>query len=236
MKFLKLLFSAGIGWWMFGPIGGILGMIIGNMINVEVSNQPFSKQRDGFVASMLVLMAAVMKSDGRVLKSELEYVKLHLTKLLGPDQTAQALIVLRDILKKDIPLHDVCHQVRVNMDYNSRVQLIHLLFGLGKADGALTANEVQTIHTIAVNLGVSESDYQSLLNMFYDNIDGAYKVLEIASSATDEEVKKAYRKMAVRFHPDKVNHLGEEFQESAKEKFQKVNEAYEKIKRERGMV
>lgn len=236
MKFLKLLFSAGIGWWMFGPIGGILGMIIGNMINVEVSNQPFSKQRDGFVASMLVLMAAVMKSDGRVLKSELEYVRLHLTKLLGPDQTAQALIVLRDILKKDIPLHDVCHQVRVNMDYNSRVQLIHLLFGLGKADGALTANEVQTIHTITVNLGVSESDYQSLLNMFYDNIDGAYKVLEIASSATDEEVKKAYRKMAVRFHPDKVNHLGEEFQESAKEKFQKVNEAYEKIKRERGMV
>ena len=211
-------------------------MIIGNMINVEVSNQPFSKQRDGFVASMLVLMAAVMKSDGRVLKSELEYVRLHLTKLLGPDQTAQALIVLRDILKKDIPLHDVCHQVRVNMDYNSRVQLIHLLFGLGKADGALTANEVQTIHTITVNLGVSESDYQSLLNMFYDNIDGAYKVLEIASSATDEEVKKAYRKMAVRFHPDKVNHLGEEFQESAKEKFQKVNEAYEKIKRERGMV
>ncbi len=236
MKFLKLLFSAGIGWWMFGPIGGILGMIIGNMINVEVSNQPFSKQRDGFVASMLVLMAAVMKSDGRVLKSELEYVRVHLTKLLGSDQTAQALMVLRDILKKDIPLHDVCHQVRVNLDYNSRVQLIHLLFGLGKADGALASNEVQTIHTIALNLGVSESDYQSLLNMFYDNIDAAYKVLEIDPSATDEEVKKAYRKMAVRFHPDKVNHLGEEFQQSAKEKFQKVNEAYEKIKRERGMV
>ena len=72
--------------------------------------------------------------------------------------------------------------------------------------------------------------------MFYDNIDAAYKVLEIDPSATDEEVKKAYRKMAVRFHPDKVNHLGEEFQQSAKEKFQKVNEAYEKIKRERGMV
>jgi DnaJ like chaperone protein len=71
--------------------------------------------------------------------------------------------------------------------------------------------------------------------MFYDNVEAAYKVLEISSSATNEEIKKAYRKMAVRFHPDKVSHLGPEFQKSANEKFARVNEAYNKIKKERGM-
>jgi DnaJ like chaperone protein len=236
MKLWKVLFSAGIGWWMAGPIGGIIGMIIGNLINTSESSvsRPYSPQRDGFVASLLVLMAAVMKSDGKVLKSELDYVKIHLRTMLGEEQTAQSLIVLRDILKREIPLHDVCHQIRVNMDYNSRLQLLHLLFGLGKADGFLSSSEVSSIHSIAGSLGLSESDYQSVLNMFYENVESAYKVLEINSAATDEEIKKAYRKMALRFHPDKVIHLGDEFQAAAKEKFQKVNESYEKIKKERG--
>jgi DnaJ like chaperone protein len=59
--------------------------------------------------------------------------------------------------------------------------------------------------------------------------------LEIDSSASDELLKKAYRKMAIKYHPDKISHLGEEFQNAAKEKFQKVNDAYETIKKERGI-
>ena len=70
--------------------------------------------------------------------------------------------------------------------------------------------------------------------MFYKDANAAYKILEVKEKATDTEVKKAYRKMAVKYHPDKLTHLGEEFQKSAKEKFQKVNEAYETIKKERG--
>ncbi|MGQ1948125.1 TerB family tellurite resistance protein [Geofilum sp. OHC36d9] len=239
MSFWKVLFSAGIGWWMAGPIGGIMGLIIGNLINSagdEVQRRPASTQHDGFVAALLVLMAAVMKSDGKILKSELDYVKAHLRTMFGEEQTAQALIILRDILKKDIPVQEVGHQIRVNLDYHARIQLLHILFGLGKADGVLHASELEVIHNIALALGISAPDYTSVLNMFYDNLESAYKILEVDASVTDEEVKKAYRKMAIRFHPDKVAHLGEEFQASAKDKFQKVNEAYERIRKERGMI
>jgi DnaJ like chaperone protein len=59
--------------------------------------------------------------------------------------------------------------------------------------------------------------------------------LEIDSSATDDEVKKAYRKQAMKHHPDKVSHLGEEIRKAAEEKFQKLNEAYERIKSARGI-
>ena len=69
--------------------------------------------------------------------------------------------------------------------------------------------------------------------MFYKEVDSAFKILEIEKSATDLEVKKAYRKMALKFHPDKVAHLGEDHQKAAREKFQKVQEAYEQICKER---
>lgn len=238
MKFLRVLIGAGIGWWMFGPIGGLVGMFLGNLVsasNDEVTNSQ-TTSRDGFVISLLVLMAAVMKSDGKILKSELDYVKGQLLHMFSEEKAAQALLMLRDIIKKEIPLKDVCHQIRIHLDYQAKVQLLHVLFGLGKADGFLGKQEIHVIQSISGYLGISDVDYQSVLNMFHDNIKSAYKVLEIDPDVSDDEVKKAFRKMAVRFHPDKVTHLGEEFQGVAKEKFQKVNEAYDKIKRERGLV
>ena len=69
----------------------------------------------------------------------------------------------------------------------------------------------------------------------YHNLDDDYKILEVSSDATNEEVKKAYRKAAIKHHPDKVSHLGEEVRKAAEEKFSKVNEAYERIKKSRGM-
>jgi DnaJ like chaperone protein len=79
------------------------------------------------------------------------------------------------------------------------------------------------------------ADFNSLKAMFYADVDSDYKILEIHNSASDEELKKAYKKMAVKFHPDKVSHLGEEYQQDAKEKFQKVQQAYESIKKQRGI-
>ncbi|WP_462318693.1 TerB family tellurite resistance protein [Marinilabilia sp.] len=242
MGFLGSLIGFGLGWWVFGPIGALIGMFLGGQAEAATTiegkmpgSRPRGSARDGFVISMLVLMAAVMKSDGKVLRSELDFVKNYLRNMLGDEKARDALGVLRDLMKKDIPLSDVCHQVRVNVGYDSRVQLLHLLFGLAKADGQLNPVEVKTIEQIAGLTGVSPSDYQAVLNMFYDNTESAYKILEVSSDASDEEVKKAYRKMAVRFHPDKVSHLGPEFQKSANEKFAKVNDAYNKIKKERGL-
>ncbi|MFW6043857.1 MAG: TerB family tellurite resistance protein [Marinilabiliaceae bacterium] len=241
MGFLGSLIGFGIGWWIFGPVGALIGMFLGGQAEeattVEGKGRPVSSgsARDGFVVSLLVLMAAVMKADGKVLRSELNYVKQYLNNLLGPEKARESLNVLRDLIKKDIPLNDVCHQIRVNVQYDSRVQLLHLLFGVARADGQLSQVEINTIERISRLLGIAGPDYQAVLNMFYDNLESAYKILEISPSASDEEVKKAYRKMAVRFHPDKVSHLGAEFQKSANEKFAKVNEAYEKIRKERGL-
>lgn len=239
VKFGKWL-GGGLGWALGGPLGGVLGFALGSAFDEasvtvkserEVRNAPHAGD---FAASLLVLSAAVMKSDGRTLKSELDYVKKFLVNQFGEENAQQQILMLKEILNREIPLHDVCDQIKHYMPHSERLQLVHYLFGISKADGHVHETELHVISTIAHYLNVSAADFNSLKAMYFRDTHSDYKILEIEPSATNEEIKKAYRKMAVKYHPDKVAALGEEFQKGAKEKFQKVQEAYENIKKQRG--
>lgn len=243
-KFAKWV-AGGLGWAFFGPIGGIVGFVVGSMVDGEAGNlsqngtqtsQTARTTTGGYVMSLLVLVAAVMKADGKVLKSELDYVKQFFVRSFGTSSAQEAVKMLRDLLNQNIPVADVCRQIQKNMDYASRLQLLHFLFGIAQADGKVDPTEMNMITLIARNMGISAKDLDSIQSMFVPNTDSAYKILEVEKSASDEEIKKAYRKMAMKYHPDKVSYLGTDFQNAAKEKFQKVNEAYEKIKKERAFA
>ncbi len=240
-KFGKWI-GGGLGWALGGPIGALLGFALGSAIDKSVGHEEdpyiertYQTKPNDFGASLLVLVAAVMKADGKVLKSELEYVKRFFYKQFGSERTKQHMLVLRELLKKDIPLHDCCIQIKAYTMYPARLQLMHLLFGVAAVDGEVHPTELRVIEQIASYLGIRQADYISIKAMFVQAVDGDYKILEIAKSATNEEVKKAYRKMAVKYHPDKVSHMGDEYKESAKQKFQKMKAAYENIKKQRGM-
>ncbi|KPK85383.1 MAG: molecular chaperone DnaJ [Bacteroides sp. SM23_62_1] len=230
--------GGGLGWAFLGPLGGVLGFIIGSVIDQSGETRQIERgvtTRGDFAVSLLVLVAAVMKADKKVLKSELDYVKQYFIQNFGAASAQEALLMLRDLLNQQIPIKDVTSQIKTRLDYPSRLQLIHFLYGISHADKQVHPEEIKVIRMIAGYLGISEKDIESIQSMFYEDTESAYKILEIDKNTTDEEVKKAYRKMAVRYHPDKVSYLGDEFKKVANEKFQKVNEAYEKIKKERGM-
>ncbi len=234
--------GGGLGWVMGGPIGALLGFVVGSMIDsttvyTGTSRPGVERTTQGdFGMSLLVLVAAMMKADGKVVKSELDYVKQFFVRQFGTAAAKEAILMLKDILRQNIPVRDVCNQIARQMDYSSRLQLVHLLFNISLADGNVHPSEVDIIEKMAGYMRISSPDYQSIRNMFIPETDSSYKILEIEPSASDEEVKKAYRKMAMKYHPDKVNHLGDEFRKIADEKFKKVNEAYEKIKKERHLV
>ncbi len=235
--------GGGLGWAFGGPIGGLIGFMFGNMFDgasgSSGQNHPYQKgspTRTGdFSMSLLVLSAAVMKADGTVKKSELDYVRRFFNTNFGAEQANQQMLVLRELLKKDINLQEVSVQIGSFMDYSSRLQLLHYLFGIALADGHVDKTEVETISTIADFMRISKADYESVNAMFVKDNGSAYKVLEVESTATDDEVKKAYKKMAVKYHPDKVSHLGSDVQKAAEDKFQMLNAAYSEIKKERGM-
>lgn len=235
--------AGGLGWAVFGPVGGIVGFLVGSAF--ETSNKSSFKggkrvegptTRGDFMVSLLVLSAAVLKADGKIKKGELDYVKKYFLRSFGNEAATDAIKMLRDILKQEIPLSDVSRQIGQHLDNSSKLQLLHYLFGIANADGHIERTEVDLIQVISNYMGVNGSDFTSIKSMFYKDLHISYSILGIDKNASNDEVKKAYRKMAVEYHPDKVSYLGEDVQNSAKEKFQKIIEAYESIKKERGIA
>ncbi|MDG5490562.1 DnaJ domain-containing protein [Psychroserpens sp. SPM9] len=261
MSFAKWIGGA-LGWSFGGPIGAIIGLAIGSFIDGASENggfllgdgnpkqqrrssRPSSRPRTqtrtrpqtrsgDFEVSLLILASVVIKADGKQDQSELDFVRQQFVSMYGKDRANQAFRLFKNISKQQIPTRKVCLQIREMMDHASRLQLLHFLFGIAKADGMVTDDEVSQIYMISGYLGISSRDYGSIKAMFYNSSDNAYKILEITKEATNDEVKKAYRKMAKKYHPDKVIHLGKEHQAGAEEKFRQVQKAYEQLQKERG--
>lgn len=229
--------GGGLGWALLGPLGGVLGFVVGSMFDRSDGPQRiFTGTTHGdFTMSLLTLTAAVMKADDKVMKSELDYVRQYFSQQFGAAASREAMLYLRDLLKQEIPLRDVSYQIKQRLDHASRLQLLHFLFAVSSADGKVHPREIEVIERIAGYLGISAKDLGSIKAMFYRDTDAAYRILGISTSASDDEVKKAYRTMANKYHPDKVAYLGEDIRKAAGEKFRKVKDAYETIKKDRGM-
>ncbi len=228
--------GGGLGWAFGGPIGGILGFIFGSMFDGMNSGQyEYGQTQTGdFNISLLVLTAAIMKADGTVKKSELDYVKRYYLTNFGKEQGAQYIKLLGQIIKQDIDVREVSSQIGRYMDYSSKLLLLQYLFGIAMADGKDDPSEVNLIQSISGYIGVTHHDFESIKAMFIKDTDSAYKILEVSPTATNEEIKRAYHELAKKYHPDKVSHLGDEVRKAAEEKFTRLNAAYEAVKQERG--
>tara|TARA_B100000508_G_scaffold141026_1_gene145240 strand:- start:11512 stop:12309 length:798 start_codon:yes stop_codon:yes gene_type:complete len=256
--------GAGLGFYLTGfrIFGAILGFLFGAFIDnfqraAKYVNQQGGQggqggyssaqdifefyqrqsQRYDFPTMLLALSAAVMKADDKIKKSELEFVKAFLRQQFGPQFNQRHLQTLKSFIdqKQALPLEEICTDIRRRTQTEVRVQLLHYLFGIAKADGNVSQVEMDVLKRIANLMGVPRMDFTSVQNMFHRDTESDYKILGISKDASDQEVKKAYRKMAVRYHPDKVSQMGEEYQKGAKEKFQRIQDAYENIKKERNM-
>ena len=258
MGFSKWI-GASLGWSFGGPIGAIIGLVLGSIVDSMSDDTPLlgdwqSKQKrqrgysgqgrsqtqerpqtrpGDFEVSLLILASVVIKADGIQDQRELNYVRQHFVNMYGTERANHAFKLFKGINQQEIPVRKVCVQIQRMMDHPSRLQLLHFLFGIAKADGMVTDNEVSQIYTISGYLGIGSRDFESIKAMFYSSSDNAYKILEITKEATVDEIKSAYRKMAKKYHPDKVIHLGEEHRKGAEEKFRQVQEAYEKLQKER---
>lgn len=220
-----------------GIFGGIIGYAIGSLLEKKVKTEYRGGEQQGdFMMGLLILTAAVMKADGKVMKSELNFVKDFLAKNFGTENLQNRLDILRQLLDKNIDVYQTCEKIRISFPYATKLQLLHYLFGIAVADNDCTKAEKDLIERIANLIGLSQADYKSIEAMYFRVTDSAYVILQVERNATDEEIKRAYKRMCIKYHPDKVAHLGEEAQKAANEKFQEINNAYEQIKKERNLV
>lgn len=239
----------GISWVVTGPIGAIFGFLLGSAIDGTSEFKKIEgdsgKSRSGyrrteqgdFMVVLLTLSAAVMKADHVVKKSELDYVKNFLVKNFGKEKTLKALQILKPMMNAEIPLDDVCRQIKYNMNNSLKLQLLHYLFGIANADQEIVKEEMDVLKQISNGIGLSDYDFNSIKSMYIiEGSNADYEILGITKDATNDEVKSAYKKMAMKHHPDKVAGMGEEVTRKATEKFQAINEAYNRIKKERNMA
>jgi len=237
--------GAGLGWTFGGPIGGLIGFALGGLFDglskadlktfQETHKDPRQAAAVDFEMSLLVLAAVVIKADKKIDQRELDFVRLSFVQMFGKERANAAFRLFKGIVAKNkISTREVCAQIRQHVTHASRLQLLHFLFGIAKADGLVSSSEVQAIKTIAGYLYISVADFESIKAMFYKSTDNAYTILGLSKTATVTEIKKAYRTLVKKHHPDKLQHLDDAQLKGAQEKFMQIQQAYESIQKERG--
>nr|ADI17811.1 hypothetical protein [uncultured Sphingobacteriales bacterium HF0130_33B19] len=225
----------GAGWFFAGPIGAIIGYYI--------SKNFFDGKNDeakAYEISLLILSSLVIKSDGKVVKAELDYVKNFFVNTFGVKKANKYFEIFNQLNKQSLntKLRPVCQQLNSYVNHAARLQIIHFLFGVSASDDEIHSSEIELIKKIAGYLNINPYDFESIKSMFFtkesgNNLDRWYSILEIDKNASDAEIKKAHRKMVIKYHPDKLQGVSDDIVKLAEEKFLLVQQAYEKIMKSR---
>ena len=250
-----------VGFMAGGPLGALAGYAIGSLFDNKENyressyggagngygSQQAYGQRNSFFFSLLVMASYIIKADGKVMHSEMEFVRKFLRVNFGNEAAVQGNDILLNLFEQRKQMEaqnpmafkntifDCGVQIRQNLGYEERLQLLNFLASIAKSDGNVCQAEIEALKEVAVAMGLSTKEVESMLNLGGNTLEEAYKVLEIEPSATDDEVKKAYKKLALKHHPDRVASLGEDVIKAAEKKLQQINNAKDMIYKARGI-
>ena len=226
----KLLFAL-IGYTFFRLPGAFVGFFIGSFLSPKV--QKISSK--DFEINLLALASLVIKADGKVTQNELDFVRRYFISAYGKNRANEVFKIFNQNVKnKGISVSKISRLFNLALNYESRLQVIHFLFGIAKADGNISELEIKKLLEFSNLFKLSYADFLSIKAMFIQETDNAYKILELNKTATNDQIKKSYRELAKKHHPDKVQHLGDAYVKAAQDKFQQIQKAYQNIKNERG--
>lgn len=244
-----------MGFMAMGPLGALAGYAIGSLFdkaaydpeNMDAGNETYTGQRNSFLFSLLVMASYIIRADGKIMHSEMEFVRRFLRTNFGEDAVAEGEQILLNLFEQrkrmeatnpyafQNTIRECGAQIAANMSYEERLQLLSFLAQIARSDGNVCAAEIDALKEVAQSMQLSAKEVESMLNLSGNSLEEAYKVLEVEPTATDDEVRAAYRRLALKHHPDRVATLGEDIRKAAEEKFQSINNAKERIYKARGM-
>jgi DnaJ like chaperone protein len=164
----------------------------------------------------------------------LDFVRRFFIGQYGKERADSIFRTFNTQIKKETQHLDELTQVFVQQTtYEIRLQILHFLFGLANADGNISDFELQKLSQVATGMRLRLPDFESIKAMFVKKTDNAYKILEVDSNASVDEIKKAYRRMAKKYHPDKLRGQDPAMIKGAEEKFREVQKAYEILIRQK---
>ena len=217
-----------LGFMFAGPLGAIAGAYFGSGFDRAKMEQGPMTDRSVFEINLIAILSYVARADGRIDPEEIKVIFNSLG--LRASQSRQFQQALMMALKQDIALKETCENFKKVSKYEDRLMLLRIVFRVAMADGELHPHEKKAIEEIVFHLEINADDYASLQGEYVVTADKYYQILGLSQGATKAEIKKAYRKLALTHHPDRVAHLGEEYVKEATATFQKINDAYERLR------
>lgn len=209
--------------------------------------------------AIIQLIAHTMRADGQLTKNELNVVKEFLRTNFNENISKKLLLYLREILNNPTEIQDIrqiCLKINQSVNYNGKISILAGIFKIAYAHKDITQNEFEIIQLYAKLTGIRNVDFRTIARLYmhmgnnkrgryqkqyqqneyktdkqeYNNKDWAYKELGIPTNSSQEEIKKAYRKLVFKYHPDKLSKNSSEREiNEATEKFRRIVEAYETL-------
>ena len=228
--------AAIIGYSILRFPGAVLGFVIGRFFEflihnpIQIKTTSYAIRPETFQLNLLALSALIIKADGRVEKKELDFVRNFFISQYGKERSDSIFKTFNTEIKKESQHLNQLTRVFVQQTpYETRLQILHFLFGIANADGHVSDVEVQKLSEVASGMRLRLPDFESIKAMFVKNTDNAYKILEVAADASQDQIKNAYRKMVKKYHPDKLRGQDPAMIKGAEEKFREVQKAYETL-------
>ena len=232
--------AAVIGYSFLRFPGAILGFMVGGFFeflsknSVQIRTSSYAINPETFQLNLLALSALIIKADGKIEQKELDFVRSFFISQYGKERADSIFRTFNTQIKKETQHLDKLTRVFVQQTaYETRLQILHFLFGIANADGNISDIELEKLSHVASGMRLRLPDFESIKAMFIKNTDNAYKILEIDPKASQDEIKSAYRKMAKKYHPDKLRGQDPSMIKGAEEKFREVQKAYETLMRQK---
>lgn len=250
--------GAAVGLWVGGPVGALVGLAVGHAVDHFSSPEdpdetlkdlrpppPTAREIDArarlaFASHLVALFAAVARSDGAIRREEVRVIRTFFEERLR--LTGEDLEFIRRLLKGSlntpVDVGDACRWYLGHSQPAERNLFVQALYELALADGEMSQSEQRLINEIVVHLGLSERDHRAVRAVFYNepNLEADYALLGLVPGAEDGELKKAFRLLAAKHHPDKVTHLGPDAVALAARRFTEIKAAYDRIRSARGQA
>jgi DnaJ like chaperone protein len=262
MSWFGKMVGGSLGFVIGGPIGAIAGAAFGHTFvdkkeQAYLSSRPGSRQHSRlgaqetlssneqaqlvFFTAAFSMLAKICKVDGRITDKEINAINMFMRQDLQLDANSQQ--TAQNIFRQAVNSHESFDAFAMQFYSVFRTQpniielMIDVLLRVSSADGSISNDEEHLLLSAIRIFNYSNDDYERLKSRYVKTSNKYYAILKCDESATNEEIKKQYRKLANEYHPDKIEAKGlpEEFIKFANTKFKEIQEAYDNIKKERSL-
>ena len=227
------------GFALGGPLGAIIGMMIGGSFDRSArkfssSNQISQQQKQNvFALCIIVLSAKIAKADGQVTKEEIYTFKEKFN--IQAEEMSEVSKIFNEAKKSSFGFKNIADQVG-NLFSDNKVlleQLLNNLFYIAEADGLISSNEVEVLRSISQSFHFNETDFQRIFHSRLNNKESdPYKILGVTREDSDNNIRKKWIALSKEHHPDYLIAKGmpKEFIKEANKELSSINLAYDKIK------